>query len=74
MIVMRHDLVRLLDRYIRARRTGSTQKIDQLVAGDGVDPWRQRFAWIICASLEVDGQHCLLNQIFRVCRDLAGPR
>src|SRR5690348_9200166 len=74
MIVMRHDLVRLLDRYIRVRRTASTQKIDQLVAGDGVDPWHQRLARIICAPLEVDSQHRFLNQIFRLRRSLANSR
>jgi hypothetical protein len=74
MIVMRHDLVGLLDRHLRARRTASTQKIDQFVAGNGVDPWRQRLARIISASLEVDGQHRLLNQIFRIRRTLAHTR
>ena len=65
-VVMRHDRIGLLDRYIGNRRAAPAQEIDQLVARDRVHPRRQRFRRIVGMSLDVDGQHRFLHQIFRL--------
>lgn len=63
-VIMRHDFIGLVDRHLGERRTIPTQKIDQLVERNGVDPRRKRLPRIIGMPLEVDRQYGFLDQIF----------
>ena len=64
MVVMRHNLFGHIERNIGKRRTGSTQKIDQLVTRDGMYPGREWVGRVVCVSFDMNRQNGFLNQIF----------
>ena len=72
-IVMRRDVVGLVDRYVGARGLCSAQEIDQFVARDRVHPGCQWLCRIVGVPLEVNCQHGLLHQVLRLRRAAAGP-
>jgi hypothetical protein len=64
MVVIRHNLVGLIDRHVRERGAVPTQKIDQFVAGDSVHSRRQGLLGIVGMPFDMDRQYSFLNQIF----------
>src|SRR6266567_4441125 len=40
--------------------------VDELIARNGVDPWRQRLGWVVGVTPGVDRHQRLLRQIFRL--------
>lgn len=63
-IVERHGLLGLVQRYLGEWRAGPTEKVDQFVARDRVNPGCERVGRIVGMSLDINGQHRFLNQIF----------